>query len=153
MSSITRQIEDGIISKISALEIGQPSGYLKTLRSYSGGFTEAEKEIVLSVPAVLVKLDEISTQQKGGATEVNSRWRLTIVDNSAYGEEARRRGVSGLTAHPGTYKILDDIKGLLSDEVLVSLTAPLKLVGEKIITVKESVSVIEQIWETFYFED
>ena len=152
MSNVTGQIEDAVLSAIEALKDGQPSGYLRTARSYSGNFAKARVEIALMTPAALVRFEEAETKRHGGVNEVRSRWTITVVDNSAYGEESRRRGITGQLAHPGTYKILSDIRGLLDGQTLVTDTAPLRLVSEGPVKSDESASVMEQVWETVFYE-
>jgi len=152
MSTLTGEIELAVLARLQAKEIGQPGGYLRTLRSYGGGARDARRSLVAPMPAVFVAWAGASYDEAGGdCVAVVSLWDVTVADDSSLGEVARRQG-QGEGSHPGVYRMLEDVRALLWGWAPVEGVGPFELAEVRREEVSESVAAFRQRWRARYLE-
>lgn len=111
-------IEQAIVDRIEAASTGGTLGYrFKNVASYGNEFDDDIKNVITQFPAAWVTFGgEPRPTERGGDTWFHEPVFVVLVgQRNRRNEEAARRGAAG---KPGSYQMLEDIRGLLIGQTL-----------------------------------
>lgn len=154
MSNLAKDIENAILDILLPLRYDQTGGYLRMLNSYAGKIDDMEINEIILFPCCLLKYKEVKSELLGsGIYEVSQVWSVIAADSSYTSEKGRRQGNDAFASNPGVYKILDDVKNLLQNQVVYTDTHPIELIYQHIPKSDSRVCIGLQDWRVRYLEE